>query len=194
MMEKQKFVLEMAKDICRVKLNCNDVCNPISACDALKYAERAVEAEYCATCPSTDFCKGMDSLMVNALALINRQKKEIERLNAVHADMTESLRLAAEANKDMSVELDAMRGAANSYKMHYEEVERKYQIATAEREANVKGFTETLNTIKAEAIKEFAERLKNIYLNDKRYDRPNPHTLLITLFDNIDNLVKEMTK
>lgn len=45
-MDKQQQVLEMAKDICRVKLNCNDVCNPISACDALKYAERAVEAGY----------------------------------------------------------------------------------------------------------------------------------------------------
>lgn len=44
--EKQQKILEMAKDICRVKLNCNDVCNPISACDALKYAERAVEAGY----------------------------------------------------------------------------------------------------------------------------------------------------
>lgn len=45
-MEKQRKILDMAKDICRVKLNCNDVCNPISACDALKYAERAVEAGY----------------------------------------------------------------------------------------------------------------------------------------------------
>ena len=45
-MDKQQQVLEMAKDICRVKLNCNDVCNPISACDALKYAEMAVEAGY----------------------------------------------------------------------------------------------------------------------------------------------------
>lgn len=45
-MEKQQQILQMAKDICRVKLNCNDVCNPISACDALKYAERAVEAGY----------------------------------------------------------------------------------------------------------------------------------------------------
>lgn len=44
--EKQQKILEMAKDICRVKLNCNDVCNPVSACDALKYAERAVEAGY----------------------------------------------------------------------------------------------------------------------------------------------------
>jgi hypothetical protein len=45
-MEKQQKIIEMAKDICRVKLNCNDVCNPVSACDALKYAERAVEAGY----------------------------------------------------------------------------------------------------------------------------------------------------
>lgn len=45
-MDKQKRILEMAKDICRVKQICNDVCNPISACDALKYAERAVEAGY----------------------------------------------------------------------------------------------------------------------------------------------------
>ena len=43
---KQQKIVEMAKDICRVKHNCNDVCNPISACDALKYAERAVEAGY----------------------------------------------------------------------------------------------------------------------------------------------------
>lgn len=46
MSDKQQQILQMAKDICRVKLNCNDVCNPVSACDALKYAERAVEAGY----------------------------------------------------------------------------------------------------------------------------------------------------
>lgn len=46
MSDKQQQILQMAKDICRVKLNCNDVCNPISACNALKYAERAVEAGY----------------------------------------------------------------------------------------------------------------------------------------------------
>lgn len=45
-MDKQQQILEMAKDICRVKHICNDVCHPISACDALKYAERAVEAGY----------------------------------------------------------------------------------------------------------------------------------------------------
>ena len=43
---KQQQILQMAKDICRVKHICTDVCEPISACDALRYAERAVEAGY----------------------------------------------------------------------------------------------------------------------------------------------------
>ena len=51
-----------------------------------------------------------------------------------------------------------------------------------------------LAEVKAEAIKEFAERLKNIYIKDKRYDRPNAHTLIDWLFANIDNLVKEYEK
>ena len=46
MSEKQQKIVEMAKDICRVKHICDDVCKPVSACDALKYAERAVEAGY----------------------------------------------------------------------------------------------------------------------------------------------------
>ena len=44
--EKQQKIVEMAKDICRYQPCCNDVCKPISACDALRYAERAVEAGY----------------------------------------------------------------------------------------------------------------------------------------------------
>lgn len=47
MTEKQQKILEMAKDICRYQPCCNDVCKPISACDALRYAGRAVEAGYC---------------------------------------------------------------------------------------------------------------------------------------------------
>lgn len=156
----------------------------------------------CVSCVNTE--------IRDALALINRQKAEITRLitsnsqlearvcedraeieslNAVHADMTESLRLAAEANKDMSAELKAMRGAANSYKMHYEEAERKYKIAVAEREANVEGFIETLKTIKAEAIKEFAEKLKKAYSEDIGSGQK-----IRMRTDIIDTLVKKMTE
>ena len=137
------------------KLMDNEIIKALNCC---------AEAEYCATCLARDFCKGMDSLMKSSLALINSQKAEIESLNAVHADMTESLRLAAEANKDISVELDAMRGAANSYKMHYE-------------------------TARAEAIKEFAKKIKTDaqWICDDNYIEG-------ALIKYVDTLVKEMTE
>ncbi len=118
------------------------------------------------------YCDGVPKwILIEALDLINRQKSEIEILT------------------------------------------KKYEMAVAEREANVKGFAAEIERlkaerdkerdwcnhyaimcakIKAEAIKEFAERLKAIYNNDNRYNRPNAHTLIIKLFANIDDLVKEM--
>jgi hypothetical protein len=45
-MSKEKQIEEMARDICRVKQNCNDVCHPINSCRALKYAERFYNAGY----------------------------------------------------------------------------------------------------------------------------------------------------
>lgn len=55
-----------------------------------------------------------------------------------------------------------------------------------------KEFDSYYARVKSEARKEFVERLVAIYENDKTYDRPNAHTLVMTLFRNIDNLVKEM--
>lgn len=40
-----------------------------------------------------------------ALELVDRQRAEIEKLNALYVDGLESLRLAAEANKDMQAEI-----------------------------------------------------------------------------------------
>ena len=82
-----------------------------------------------------------DDIFGNALDLINRQKAEIERLN---------------------IELQSMRSAANSYKMHYK-------------------------TAKSEAIKEFAERLK-----EHRYGELN--NCISFSVGYLDNLVKEMTE
>ena len=71
---------------------------------------------------------------------------------------------------------------------------QKAKIETLE--TNCLSMAQTMpNMAKAErteAIKEFAERLKALYTNDKVYDRPNPHTSLWVLFYNIDKLVKGM--
>ena len=90
---------------------------------SLKYCNTDVREN---TCPKCAFYKKhrCSTLMLNAVSdLINRQKAEIEKLK---------------------VELKAMRGAANSYKLENERLLQKLQQA------------------KSEAIKEFAERLKMI--------------------------------
>lgn len=71
--------------------------------------------------PTTKLCK-------EALELIIHQQAEIDRLN---------------------IELKAMRGAANSYKAHYEDLK-------SENLETIK----ILKTAKSEAVREFAENLK----------------------------------
>lgn len=74
-------------------------------------------------------------------------------------------------------------------KAEIERLQQKYELSEAEREANVKGFTETLETVRAEAVKEFAERLKSTMFNeDFLFCEP------CDMANIIDNLVKEMTE
>jgi hypothetical protein len=133
----------------------------------------------CTKCPFHEFralCKVERDRA--ALALINRQKveieslkianekmysankeqeAEIESLNAIHADMTESLRLAAEANKDMQAEINKLKGSRNRWKQiatdfdkasreTEKEIERLYKeierISKMTVETNVKEMTE----------------------------------------------------
>lgn len=114
----------------------------------------------CGTCFITPISQAAD--------LINRQKAEIESLQAVHADMTESLRLAAEANKDMQAEI-------------------------AEYQKHIDNDIIYVNRVKAEAIKEFAERLKQKGMpvtGGKGFEGVNVFASNIL----IDTLVKEMTE
>ena len=76
----------------------------------------------------------------------------------------------------------------NRQKAEVERLQQKYELSEAEREANVKGFTETLKTVRAEAIKEFAERLK------EKADRGFWQEHSYVDVEDIDNLVKEMTE
>ena len=54
--------------------------------------------------------------------------------------------------------------------------------------------TNSKEYIEIQAYKEFADKLKEKYINDKRYDRPNAHTLIDMLFANIDKTFKELTE
>lgn len=51
----------------------------------------------------------------------------------------------------------------NRQKAEIERLNKKYELAVAEREANVKGFTDVIATAKSEAVKEFADSIKTYY-------------------------------
>lgn len=113
-------------------------------------------AEFCRKCGN--LTKENDVLN-NACDLINQQQAEIEKLN---------------------VELVGMRGACNSYKMHYDNAKEEIERLKKGWKSDV---IETEN-IKAETIKEFAERLKIAFI-----DTPMNY---YDIEKTITNLVKEM--
>lgn len=99
--------------------------------------------------------------------------------------------------------IDELRETIHRLQAEIERLERENEILSINADT---AFQDGLNEaqdlyaeqvkaeIKTEVIKEFAEKLKDIYIKDKRYDRPNAHTLIDWLFANIDNLVKEYEK
>lgn len=124
-------------------------------------------------------------MLKDALDLINRQKAEIERLNAAHADMTESLRLAAEANKDMQAEIERLE---SNLKFVRGTVKRLQEY---DEERDVRLHARLTANARTEAIKEFAERLKANMSNIARMEYGG-NTYFCVGYDLIDNLVKEM--
>jgi DNA repair exonuclease SbcCD ATPase subunit len=80
---------------------------------------------------------------------IEKQEKEIERLN---------------------VELVGMRGACESYKMHYDKAQAEIERLKKVRANILKVMKENISQTKSEAIKEFAEELS---LDIQRHLMPN---------------------
>ena len=90
--------------------------------------------------------------------------------NCEHNAMRNALNLINRQQEEierLKIENQSLRSAANSCKLHY-------------------------NEARVEAVKEFAYRLKDYYINHKRYKRPYAHTLIDFLFDVTDNLVAEL--
>ena len=100
---------------------------------------------------------------------INRQKAEIEKYKNIKATMDE-----------------------------FWDILLKIKFAKRKEKPTLEELAEALEKIKAEAIKEFAERLK-IKLFKRALEKSNPNTYpndldSVEVGDTIDNLVKEMTE
>lgn len=81
----------------------------------------------------------------------------------------------------------------NRQKEEIEQLNHKYELAVAEREANVKGFADALSRLKAEAIKKFAEKLKaKAFTQYNGFEANEDRVIKLVEVDDIDKLVKEM--
>jgi SMC interacting uncharacterized protein involved in chromosome segregation len=155
------------------------------------------ETALCNKCPLKNECDDnpLDDVKARySLDLINRQQAEIENYSHNVKQLVSDIR-------NYQIDLQAMRISANSFKSKYKSAintAKELQTVIKEKDAEIEtlkaeqmmadGYADALVEItKAEAIKEFAERLK--------YDMvPNIDDTYIESFveEYIDNLVKEM--
>ena len=137
--------------------------------EIIKALECCYVLHQCEDCPCDYDTNGKtlcNEVGANILGLIKRQQAEIDRLN---------------------IDLMAMRGAANSYKAHYEDLK-------SENLETIK----ILKTAKSEAVREFAEKLKE-YCDEIANQEWNKRTLPVSwadaykdFIDDIDRLLEEM--
>lgn len=141
----------------------------------VKALECCKDNDGCNKCPYGDIFskKCINLIQKNALDLIKRQQADKERLE---------------------IELQAMRGAANSYKSRVQTLELEIEYLKADKEALINGQL-TLQKMylesRAEAVREFAERLK-----ERRYFMRDEKGIggAVVFIEKIDSLVKEMTE
>ena len=118
-----------------------------------------------------DYMDGQEAYIKNQQAEIEDLNHSIDTLGRVKEQLKENLSKTEEKYQKEITRLDALLVCKNKV---------------------IRNLEKSFENAYDGAIKEFADRLKNIYIKDERYDRPDAHTLIDWLFNNIDNLVKEM--
>ena len=139
--------------------------------EIIKALECCADLFDCISCPCKDFCGDLGKLQQNALDLINRQQAEIERLTADNEQYEKINLLIANQRNYRDKEIECLE---NAVEMLNCELDMAKDCIPEQR---------------AEAIKEFAERLKK-----EKHSVCAGHGMsecVVSEF-NIDNLVKEM--
>lgn len=94
----------------------------------------------CCDCKYGGICDGFEELSSYALALIARLKTE-------KAELIEENRLFETSNDQLSADFLKLSAKVIEQKRKIEEFQKRYDLAVSERDANVKGFSETLKEI-----------------------------------------------
>lgn len=162
----------------------NEIINITIPLSADKIKEILAQAEKClAPFEVRDIVESQKAEIKEKGEIINAQADKIRLLEQAlldkQADIEKNeniIRLADKTIDKQSAEIERLRKECGNqsalWSKHYEDI-----------------FETAKETVKVEAIKEFAERLKDTYRHNT-----TSITSLVTLFDNINNLVKEMTE
>ncbi len=140
-------------------------------------------------------------LLTRQKAEIERQQEQIEKLKKANEYTKGSLEIVLKNKDDRQLECEKLINEARELIAEQSELIKQLKAENDElvkqQAISIFKFMELNAEIKLskhEAYKEFAEKLKDVYKSDKRYDRPNAHTLICKLFANIDDTLKELTE
>ncbi len=142
-----------------------------------------------------DYAKATEEMEDTLLEEIRKLREKLEHLQGEREVLLEDIKSSsnqvieqqAEIEK-LNVELVGMKGACNSYKMHYDNAKAEIEelnIRLRKERHQFEDVAKMHNVIRAEAIKEFVNILKK---DTFRVDTGE----LVIEFNDIDNLVKEM--
>ena len=160
----------------------NEIIKALEHCSA--------DDSWCDDCPYENLCTDTD-ITKFALDLINRQKAEIDKCVNTLCKKEDTTQLIAKERQQYYDELQQANAEIerlNSPVLMIDNVDlSENEIKEKLRNLPVQIFLYNEEQIRNEAIKEFAERLKERGFADKYYE----HEAIVYVAD-IDNLVKEM--
>lgn len=178
------------------------------------HREQIVKAlECCSVYASCDGCPYFNGIpeddchyqaMANALALIRYYKMENQRLTEsldrvqkqcgeiiVECDERDAERLKQVA--ELTIELDAMRSAANSYKMDNQRLTEENERLTSEISVKKKLLvkcSDLVEHIQADTVRKMQERLKAKAVEDESLDGRNTIQIINAIW--VDKIAKEL--
>lgn len=176
--------------------------------EIIKALECCSKIAFCgAKCPYFEEGGCVRKLTGAALSLIKELTEENEELvKDLAEEIEENNRLTTENDKiitdrfGISIELDAMRGAANSYKMHNEKLTEENERLRNDRGALCSHivYTETeKRIIIADTVREMQEKIKDYYdrpCYQPTKKHPVRHTDVQFMLSVIDQIAKEMVE
>ena len=140
------------------------------------------ETNICDQCPYDKICAEDPDVITNdVINLIKNQKTEIEKLTEQNHIFLDTIYDEQYKISELEKEIDRYKHIKATIDSFWETL-LKLKIAKRKKSPTLEELAECISEIESEAVKEFAERLKDNVKHQSSMD-----------FEDVDNLVQEMT-